>query len=115
MAEQKVTTIVLNVDLQCSKCYKKVKNLLCKFSEIRDQAYDERANKVTIKVLCCCRKGSGTNYPAKVVDTSKALRSSSPKRRSRIRKRSNRKGLQRRRKRRKRTPKSPKMGLGNNY
>ncbi|GKV15248.1 hypothetical protein SLEP1_g26046 [Rubroshorea leprosula] len=31
MAEGKVTTMVLNVDLQCSKCYKKVKKLLCKF------------------------------------------------------------------------------------
>ncbi|GLU15854.1 hypothetical protein SLE2022_323120 [Rubroshorea leprosula] len=68
MAEQKVTTMVLNVDLQSSKCYKKVKNLLCKYSEIRDQEYDEKANKVTIKVVCCsperirdklCCKGGG--------------------------------------------------------
>ncbi|GLT24847.1 hypothetical protein SLA2020_000150 [Shorea laevis] len=60
--------MVLNVDLQCSKCYKKVKKLLCKFPEIQDQKYDEKANKVTIKVvssspekirdkLCC--KGCG--------------------------------------------------------
>ncbi|GKV15247.1 hypothetical protein SLEP1_g26045 [Rubroshorea leprosula] len=34
----------LDVDLQCSKCYKKVKKLLCKFPEIRDQEYDEKAN-----------------------------------------------------------------------
>ncbi|GLT24832.1 hypothetical protein SLA2020_000020 [Shorea laevis] len=45
--------MVLDVDLQCSKCYKKVKKLLCKFPEIRDQEYDEKANKVTIKVVCC--------------------------------------------------------------
>ncbi|GLT24846.1 hypothetical protein SLA2020_000140 [Shorea laevis] len=45
--------MVLDVDLQCSKCYKKVKKLLCKFPEIRDQQYDEKANKVTIKVVCC--------------------------------------------------------------
>ncbi|GLT25011.1 hypothetical protein SLA2020_001680 [Shorea laevis] len=45
--------MVLDVDLQCSKCYKKVKKLLCKFPEIRDQEYDEKANKVTIKVMCC--------------------------------------------------------------
>ncbi|GLT24848.1 hypothetical protein SLA2020_000160 [Shorea laevis] len=60
--------MVLNVDLQCSKCYKKVKKLLCKFPEIRDQTYDEKANKVTIKVVCCspekirdklCCKGGG--------------------------------------------------------
>ncbi|GLU15853.1 hypothetical protein SLE2022_323110 [Rubroshorea leprosula] len=46
--------MVLNVvDLQCSKCYKKIKKLLCKFPEIRDQEYDEKANKVTIKVVSC--------------------------------------------------------------
>ncbi|GLU15843.1 hypothetical protein SLE2022_323020 [Rubroshorea leprosula] len=68
MAEEKVTTMVLNVDLQCSKCYKRVKKLLCKFPEIRDQTYDEKANKVTIKVVSSspenirdklCRKGGG--------------------------------------------------------
>ncbi|GKV51014.1 hypothetical protein SLEP1_g57691 [Rubroshorea leprosula] len=53
MAE-KVTTMLLNVvDLQCSKCYKKIKKLLCNFPEIRDQEYDEKANKVTIKVVSC--------------------------------------------------------------
>ncbi|GKV15222.1 hypothetical protein SLEP1_g26023 [Rubroshorea leprosula] len=60
--------MVLNVDLQSSKCYKKVKKLLCKFPEIRDQEYDEKANKVTIKVMSCspekirdklCCKGGG--------------------------------------------------------
>ncbi|GLT24915.1 hypothetical protein SLA2020_000770 [Shorea laevis] len=61
--------MVLNVvDLQCSKCYKKIKKLLCKFPEIRDQKYDEKANKVTIKVVSCspekirdklCCKGGG--------------------------------------------------------
>ncbi|GLT67602.1 hypothetical protein SLA2020_398970 [Shorea laevis] len=60
--------MVLNVDLQCSKCYKKVKKILRKFPEIRDQAYDVKANKVTIKVVCCspekirdklCCKGGG--------------------------------------------------------
>ncbi|GLU15836.1 hypothetical protein SLE2022_322950 [Rubroshorea leprosula] len=61
--------MVLNVvDLQCSKCYKKIKKLLCKFPEIRDQKYDEKANKVTIKVMSCspekirdklCCKGGG--------------------------------------------------------
>ncbi|GLT24845.1 hypothetical protein SLA2020_000130 [Shorea laevis] len=61
--------MVLNVvDLQCSKCYKKIKKLLCKFPEIRDQTYDEKANKVTIKVVSCspekirdklCCKGCG--------------------------------------------------------
>ncbi|XP_073126387.1 uncharacterized protein [Henckelia pumila] len=53
MAE-KVTIMVLKVvDLQCSCCYKKIKKILCKFPQIRDQVYDEKANTVTITVVCC--------------------------------------------------------------
>ncbi|KAB2060312.1 hypothetical protein ES319_A10G008500v1 [Gossypium barbadense] len=68
MAE-KVTIMVLKVDLQCRKCYKKVKKVLCKFPQIRDQIYDEKTNTVTIKVVCCspekirdklCYKGGGS-------------------------------------------------------
>ncbi|XWS09199.1 hypothetical protein CRYUN_Cryun40dG0065400 [Craigia yunnanensis] len=51
--EEKVTIMVLNVDLQCSRCYKKVKKVLCKFPQIRDQKYDEKANTVTITVGPC--------------------------------------------------------------
>ncbi|TYI81978.1 hypothetical protein E1A91_D05G190700v1 [Gossypium mustelinum] len=46
-------TMVLKVDLQCRRCYKKVKQVLCKFPQIQDQIYDEKANTVTIKVVCC--------------------------------------------------------------
>ncbi|XP_008224624.1 PREDICTED: myelin-associated oligodendrocyte basic protein-like [Prunus mume] len=69
MAEkEKVTIMVLKVDLQCHKCYKKVKKVLCKFPQIRDQIYDEKQNQVVIKVVCCspekirdriCCKGGG--------------------------------------------------------
>ncbi|GLT24842.1 hypothetical protein SLA2020_000100 [Shorea laevis] len=69
--------MVLNVvDLQCSKCYKKIKKLLCKFPEIRDQTYDEKANKVTIKVVSCspekirdklCCKGCGCITSIKII------------------------------------------------
>ncbi|KAI7999803.1 Heavy metal-associated isoprenylated plant protein 6 [Camellia lanceoleosa] len=52
MAE-KVTTMVLKVDLQCSCCYKKIKKILRKFPEIQDQIYDEKQNTVTIVVVCC--------------------------------------------------------------
>ncbi|XP_058189606.1 protein PYRICULARIA ORYZAE RESISTANCE 21-like [Rhododendron vialii] len=52
MAE-KVTTMVLKVDLQCPCCYRKIKKVLAKFPEIRSQAYDEKQNTVTITVLCC--------------------------------------------------------------
>ncbi|KAG8385866.1 hypothetical protein BUALT_Bualt03G0089700 [Buddleja alternifolia] len=64
----KVTIMVLKVDLQCSCCYKKVKRILCKFPQIRDQEYDVKANTVKITVVCCnpekirdklCCKGAG--------------------------------------------------------
>ncbi|XP_028108921.1 heavy metal-associated isoprenylated plant protein 43-like isoform X5 [Camellia sinensis] len=45
--------MVLKVDLQCSSCYKKIKKILCKFPQIRDQIYDEKQNTVTIIVVCC--------------------------------------------------------------
>ncbi|XP_059309473.1 heavy metal-associated isoprenylated plant protein 6-like [Lycium ferocissimum] len=50
---EETTTMVLEVDLQCCSCYKKVKKILCKFPQIRDQLYDEKANTVTITVVCC--------------------------------------------------------------
>ncbi|XP_058190580.1 protein PYRICULARIA ORYZAE RESISTANCE 21-like [Rhododendron vialii] len=53
MAE-KVTTMVLKVDLQCPSCYRKIKKVLAKFPQIRSQAYDEKQNTVTITVVCCC-------------------------------------------------------------
>ncbi|KAI5330730.1 hypothetical protein L3X38_020856 [Prunus dulcis] len=54
MAEkEKETIMVLKVDLQCHKCYKKVKKVLCKFPQIQDQIYDEKQNQVVIKVVCC--------------------------------------------------------------
>ncbi|XP_031270380.1 protein PYRICULARIA ORYZAE RESISTANCE 21-like [Pistacia vera] len=48
------TKMVIKVDLNCSKCYKKVKKILCKIPQIQDQVYDEKQNTVTIKVVCCC-------------------------------------------------------------
>ncbi|EXB29543.1 hypothetical protein L484_010601 [Morus notabilis] len=51
--KQSVTTMVLKVDLQCWRCYKKVKKILCKFPQIQDQVYDEKQNTVTIRVVCC--------------------------------------------------------------
>ncbi|PIN12272.1 hypothetical protein CDL12_15109 [Handroanthus impetiginosus] len=53
MAVEKVTSMVLKVDLQCPSCYKKIKKTLCKFPQIRDQIYNEKANTVEIKVVCC--------------------------------------------------------------
>ncbi|XP_073055949.1 uncharacterized protein [Primulina eburnea] len=45
--------MVLEVDLQCSSCYKKIKKILCKFPQIRNQVYDEKRNTVTVTVVCC--------------------------------------------------------------
>ncbi|XP_044462250.1 protein PYRICULARIA ORYZAE RESISTANCE 21-like isoform X3 [Mangifera indica] len=53
MGKKKVVTMVLKVDLQCEKCYRKVKKVLCKYPQIQDQVYDEKQNTVTIKVVCC--------------------------------------------------------------
>ncbi|KAH9741149.1 Heavy metal transport/detoxification superfamily protein [Citrus sinensis] len=65
---EKVTKMVLKVDLSCSKCRKKVKKVLCKFPQIQEQSFDEKTNTVTIKVVSCspeeirdklCCKGEG--------------------------------------------------------
>lgn len=45
--------MVLKVDLDCPRCYKKVKKLLCQFPQIHDQIYNEKQNTVMIKVICC--------------------------------------------------------------
>ncbi|KAK4744250.1 hypothetical protein SAY87_010562 [Trapa incisa] len=69
MAEKKVTKMLIKVDLQCEKCYRKIKKVLCRFPQIRDQIYDEKKNTVTITVVCCnpdkikgkiCCKGGDT-------------------------------------------------------
>ncbi|KAF8030514.1 hypothetical protein BT93_E2833 [Corymbia citriodora subsp. variegata] len=52
MAE-KATKMSIKVDLQCSCCYKKIKEILCKFPQIQDQIYEEKQNKVLITVVCC--------------------------------------------------------------
>ncbi|KAK4373652.1 hypothetical protein RND71_009036 [Anisodus tanguticus] len=51
--KEKTTIMVLKVDLQCPCCYKKAKKILCKMPQVRDQVYDEKANTITIIVVCC--------------------------------------------------------------
>ncbi|KAL2341398.1 hypothetical protein Fmac_009338 [Flemingia macrophylla] len=64
-----VTFMKLKVDLECVKCYKKVKKLLVKYPQIRDQIFNEKENIVMITVVCCspekirdklCYKGGGS-------------------------------------------------------
>ncbi|XP_054775920.1 protein PYRICULARIA ORYZAE RESISTANCE 21-like isoform X2 [Prosopis cineraria] len=74
---KKVTTMKLKVDLQCEKCSKKVKNVLCQFPH---QVFDEKHDLVTIKVVCCsperirdqlCCKGGGAIMSIEIVESSK--------------------------------------------
>ncbi|WMV23743.1 hypothetical protein MTR67_017128 [Solanum verrucosum] len=51
--KEKTTIMVLKVDLQCPCCFKKAKKILCKMPQVRDQKYDEKANTITILVVCC--------------------------------------------------------------
>ncbi|XP_048132291.1 protein PYRICULARIA ORYZAE RESISTANCE 21-like [Rhodamnia argentea] len=52
MAEQE-TKMVIKVDLQCRRCYKKIKKILCEIPQVKDRIFDEKQNTVTITVVCC--------------------------------------------------------------
>ncbi|KAL0688921.1 hypothetical protein Bca4012_088598 [Brassica carinata] len=82
ISEKQVTMMKLKVDLDCAKCYKKVKKVLCKIprEEIRDQLFDEKSNIVIIKVVCCsperimdklCSKGGGSIKTIEIVEPPK--------------------------------------------
>ncbi|CAN4114624.1 unnamed protein product [Withania somnifera] len=88
MGGDKTTIMVLKVDLQCCSCYKKVKKILCKFPQIRDQVYDEKANTVTITVVCCnpeklrdklCCKGCGVIQSIEIKEPPKPKPPEKPK------------------------------------
>ncbi|KAM0049099.1 putative heavy metal-associated domain superfamily [Helianthus debilis subsp. tardiflorus] len=77
MAPEKVTEMILNVDLKCSGCYKKVKKVICKIPQIRDQMFDVEKNKVKIIVVCCspekirdklCYKGGGAIQSIEIIE-----------------------------------------------
>nr|CAB3454917.1 unnamed protein product [Digitaria exilis] len=65
----KISTIVLKVDLECQRCYKKIRKVLCKIQDkmkITTIAFDDKANTVTISgpfdadKVCnklCCEAG----------------------------------------------------------
>ncbi|GJN33024.1 hypothetical protein PR202_gb21581 [Eleusine coracana subsp. coracana] len=49
--EFKISTIVLKVDLECQRCYKKIRRTLCKIQDkmnIKTISFDEKSNSVTI-------------------------------------------------------------------
>ncbi|KAL5197282.1 hypothetical protein ABZP36_000794 [Zizania latifolia] len=62
----KISTVVLSVDLECDRCYKKIRRVLCRIQDkanIKTISYDEKGNAVTVsgpfdveevcKKLCC--------------------------------------------------------------
>ncbi|KAH8487891.1 hypothetical protein H0E87_023826 [Populus deltoides] len=53
MAEKTITTMVIKVDLECEKCHKQIKKVLCRIPQIQNQIYDKKAGTVTITVVCC--------------------------------------------------------------
>ncbi|XP_056172156.1 uncharacterized protein LOC115665641 [Syzygium oleosum] len=52
MAEQ-VAKMEIKVDLQCRRCCKKIKKILCEIPQVKDQIFDEKQKKVTITVVSC--------------------------------------------------------------
>ncbi|KAF5756323.1 putative dextransucrase [Helianthus annuus] len=88
MAPEKVTEMILYVDLKCSGCYKKVKKVTGKMPQIRDQVFDVDKNEVRIKVVCCspenirdklCYKGGGAIQSIEIVEKPKAPPGDKPK------------------------------------
>ncbi|KAJ1291807.1 hypothetical protein BS78_02G345100 [Paspalum vaginatum] len=65
----KISTIVIKVDLECERCYKKMRRVLCKIQDklnIKTISFDEKSNAVTISgpfdpdKVCnklCCEAG----------------------------------------------------------
>uniref|UniRef100_A0ACD5UKN3 Uncharacterized protein n=1 Tax=Avena sativa TaxID=4498 RepID=A0ACD5UKN3_AVESA len=47
----KISTVVLEVDLECQRCYKKIRKVLCKIQDkmnIKTTSFDEKSNAVTV-------------------------------------------------------------------
>lgn len=47
----KISTVVLKVDLECERCYKKIRKVLCKIQDkmnIKTISFDEKSNAVTV-------------------------------------------------------------------
>ncbi|KAL6332853.1 hypothetical protein AAG906_015121 [Vitis piasezkii] len=61
------------VNLGCKRCYKKIKKLLFKFPEIRDQTFIEKEDTVIIKVVCSYPEMIRTKLFYKGSDTIKSI------------------------------------------
>ncbi|KAL5560151.1 hypothetical protein UlMin_036362 [Ulmus minor] len=73
-----VTIMVLKVDLQCCRCYRKIKKVLCKFPQIRDQIFDEKTNTIKIKVVCCGPEKIKQKIICRAGDTLKSIEIKEP-------------------------------------
>ncbi|XP_023883261.1 protein PYRICULARIA ORYZAE RESISTANCE 21 isoform X1 [Quercus suber] len=74
MAEEKKTTFMwIKVDLQCPRCRKKIKKLLCQIPQVQDQQYKEKENLVVIKVVCCSPEKIKQKIICKGGDTVKSI------------------------------------------
>ncbi|EEF39484.1 protein PYRICULARIA ORYZAE RESISTANCE 21 [Ricinus communis] len=78
MADKKVTIMVIKVDLGCEKCKKKIKKILCNIPQIQNQIYDEKANTVTITVVCCSPEKIKKKICCKGGDTIKGIEIKEP-------------------------------------
>ncbi|KAI6704683.1 hypothetical protein NL676_007645 [Syzygium grande] len=62
MAE-KVVKMEIKVDLQCRRCCKKIKKILCEIPQVKEEIFDKKQNKVTITVA----DGSAENIRQKIL------------------------------------------------
>ncbi|KAG8099405.1 hypothetical protein GUJ93_ZPchr0013g37570 [Zizania palustris] len=65
----KISTVVLRVDLECDRCYRKIRRVICRIQDeanIKTISYDEKGNAVTVsgpfdaEEVCrklCCKAG----------------------------------------------------------
>ncbi|KAA3478215.1 keratin, ultra high-sulfur matrix protein-like [Gossypium australe] len=73
--------MVLKVDLQCYRCYQKVKKVLCKYPG-KDQKYDEKANTVTITVVSIDPQCIKTKISRKAGSCIKSIEIKSPEKKA---------------------------------
>ncbi|XP_030471153.2 protein PYRICULARIA ORYZAE RESISTANCE 21-like [Syzygium oleosum] len=59
----KPTKMAIKVDLQCHRCFKKIKKILCGIPQVQDQNYEVAKNTVTITVV----DGSPENVRQKIL------------------------------------------------
>ncbi|RWR77164.1 protein PYRICULARIA ORYZAE RESISTANCE 21-like protein [Cinnamomum micranthum f. kanehirae] len=77
----KISTLILTVDLECRRCYKKIRRVIAQFPEIQSQIFEETNNKVIVsghfdpeklsRKLCCKACKYIIDIQIKLPDTTK--------------------------------------------